>query len=195
MGAVNDRRTTSSTTITKNHHNTATASLLRDEFSPIKEQEAVTTTTTHPPPSLSPPRDAFYDDVPDIVRVFALDYDRLYRSFCQRTAVYAFNAVVKLVVLVSIFTVDASSSTLFKVFATAIFLFGFIVSSALVLTAPHSWRGMAGQHVALTSTGIRYDRAYPSRETIHVRVCAVCVIGGASLVGRFVRLFPFPSHP
>jgi hypothetical protein len=175
MGAVTERRTTSSTTITKNHHNTtATASLLLDEFSPIKEQEAVTTTQ---PPSPAPPRDAFYDDVPDIVRVFALDYDRLYRSFCQRTAVYAFNAVVKLVVLVYIFTVDDafSSSTLFKVFAIAIFLFGFIVSSALVLTAPHSWRGIAGQHVALTSTGIRYDRAYPSRETIHVRVCCVSV--------------------
>jgi hypothetical protein len=185
MGAVTDRRTTSSTTITK------TASLLLGEFSPIKEQqEEATTTTTTQPPSPSPPRDAFYDDVPDIVRVFALDYDRLYRSFCQRTALYAFNAVFK-IWLVCIFAVDPSQSTLFKVFAIATFLFGFIFWSAHVIAAPHSWRGIAGQHVALTSTGIRYDRAYPSRETIHVRTCVCvccvcCVMGGASLVGRFL---------
>jgi hypothetical protein len=113
MGALAERRT-SSTTIT-NHQSTATASLLLDEFRPIQEQEEVTTTTTQPPSSPPSHRDSFYDDLPDVVRVFALDYDRLYHSFCQRTALYAFNAVVKLG-LVYICVVDtASPSTVYKV--------------------------------------------------------------------------------
>jgi hypothetical protein len=46
-------------------------------------------------------------------------------------------------------------------------MLGFIVH--LSLTFQHGWQSMAGQHVALTSTGIRFDRTFPAPETFSVR--------------------------
>jgi hypothetical protein len=69
----------------ENGHGTTTERLLVK--AQVWHNDAAATASPPPPPEIISSRDTFYDGVPDIDRVFALDYDVLYKDFVRGTII------------------------------------------------------------------------------------------------------------
>jgi hypothetical protein len=118
----------------------------------------------------SPPRDSFYDGMPDIERVFAVDYALLHRRHLDDTRYWMGFCTMQIVLNTITFALSelyfsAVISALLMVYFTYLLLNSLVVHRSM-------WLDMAGRHVALTTSGtIRYDRAnaVPVPTTDYVR--------------------------
>jgi hypothetical protein len=140
--------------------------------------------TASPTPAIISSRDAFYDGVPDIDRVFALDYDVLYKDYVRGTIIpltcwgligalhlyrvvaYYFEdrAMESATSYMGLFDDELPHHTMMDhveavlrcfVAAGSLFLFVFWAGNS-----SQRWRITAGRHLALTTTGVRMDFAY-----------------------------------
>jgi hypothetical protein len=126
--------------------------------------------------------DAFYHGIPDVERVFDFDFKLLYQNYVSVRTMMICTFSFQLYHLNEQNYVDMyhrdddypSTVTIVVWFVLSLLqyslwtmMLGFIVY--LSLTFHHGWQSMAGQHVALTSTGIRFDRTFPTPATFLVR--------------------------
>jgi hypothetical protein len=131
----------------------------------------------------APPNDAlFYKGIPDVERVFDFDYGLLYKNYVNSRTLMISAFSFQLYHLSGLSYVDlyhrdddypsAVTIVVWVVlsllqYSLMIMILGGVVY--LSLTFQHGWQSIAGQHVALTSTGIRFDRTFPAPETVSVR--------------------------
>lgn len=121
----------------------------------------------------SPPRDSFYDGMPDIERVFAVDNTLLQRRHVHDTRFFV--GVISLQIVWQAISIALSDQRTSTVLAALLVLLITYLSLDRWVSHRRKWLDVGGRHVALTTSGtIRHDRAnaVPVATTDHVRFFA-----------------------